>query len=1048
MQKYSPLFKLTHVMAVLVLALGSLAVSIALKSRQLDLFAPVLVRLYPLTYWLHSWLVTFLLFLTTWLATSALLAQFHKHHPRPQSLEKLMLLDACTYLCLALVWALTIHGTLTLFLIFKVSLVAYYWLRARQTLWTAHKPHWVALAGITFVQVFFNGFLSPFAWGNPLAAVNQQESALLAMYSGMHQTPFTLAKFLDFSGFDHTAWGSFPIWLSGAGYVIPFLTLMFDLPLIDVETYFRLLLQLFFVLTIMSSFGFYLFILKGLQLSHFVSVMGGMLYIVSNRFLGQIFTNHFPTFVSVFLALPWALLLSTIAVRNRSLGWAWASGAVFALNFIILQPHPDPVIHGTLFWLGFNLFITHPVEVGARFRILIVSLLGFGLASFLIYGPLVESLLAKQASVFGHQKFVIQGDLNYGLKTLFIPVLKTFGIFLVMLALWFRKPLTEYQTKPHLLFFLAVAIVLMGIFIPRSSLPLEWIFEHLGITFIRLANSARIEMYLYLCCLVLSLYGMEFFLGKQTILSKPVAAIAWLSLGLVIFTKWALVPNLVLVVMALGAVTFWVFQRHLVTSLSSPPGFAAGFAHGLVPGCAVIAAVCALILQESPYAWTSPRRIDNPSDCRPYITLQSLSQKHGLFPEDSAAGQRVLRSRLLAFERDILKSKTSGRAAASYLGVLAEFHATSASQINADAVESVTEQSQGAIDGFYVNDFDCQYPPHSKRTFVKLWEGVYYNNISLYENIGSRFQRMLTAIGPTDHPVFAPAGIGQGYFMNDATQLLDPNFMSGYRPIYSLYLVPGEDWTDVGHYLGPSLWQQGTELVSEPLKRHIMNIGGVDIFTFLKARFDQVKDKADLEVIPFSIPEAIRPPFTVVRDRRSYGIAYLAKSINYTKPIDNLLTFPTPPLSKNDEKTIGEYRGQVFSYLQRLNALGSMHSIILEDDRFPEGREERMPIGNWLSIVNIAGNKAAFQVHCFAEPCILVFNSAAGLGWRAFIDKVATPIQRANFAFLSVSVPVGDHFVWLENRRWGMALGAYATAIAYLITAFVMLRNARSHAVA
>ncbi|HEX8410666.1 MAG TPA: YfhO family protein [Thermoanaerobaculia bacterium] len=71
----------------------------------------------------------------------------------------------------------------------------------------------------------------------------------------------------------------------------------------------------------------------------------------------------------------------------------------------------------------------------------------------------------------------------------------------------------------------------------------------------------------------------------------------------------------------------------------------------------------------------------------------------------------------------------------------------------------------------------------------------------------------------------------------------------------------------------------------------------------------------------------------------------------------------------------------------------------------------------------------------------LVVSDIAWKGWQATIDGRATPVHRANTAFVSVFVPEGRHAVRLLYRPWSFVIGAWISFVALVGIAFVMVKR-------
>jgi hypothetical protein len=337
-----------------------------------------------------------------------------------------------------------------------------------------------------------------------------------------------------------------------------------------------------------------------------------------------------------------------------------------------------------------------------------------------------------------------------------------------------------------------------------------------------------------------------------------------------------------------------------------------------------------------------------------------------------------------------------------------------------------------------------------------------FNNLQLLRNIQDELSYILLAMDNEEkeqksvHRTHSFFGLGSDYFIINNTANTDTRAMKNFSRIHTLYQDPFEETNDYGISLGLRPWViSGSSVLQNPLKRKIYNISGVDTFIFLKETYESNKQKNDgwIEIPSGELPEIIDPKISIVKDTKGYGIAYLAKKLKFHTEVESLINSYFPlyvPANVPDEvfkkaQTINDYLMKtplLSSFIQKnlistyefrksntekynllkkylyseLLALENKHDIIIEsqlnESNFLPGTKE-----NFLKILNIAGNKAMFEVECFQPECLLVFNMGAVRGWKAFVDKEAAKIHTVNFAFMGVEVPSGKHKVWFEYRR-------------------------------
>jgi len=110
-------------------------------------------------------------------------------------------------------------------------------------------------------------------------------------------------------------------------------------------------------------------------------------------------------------------------------------------------------------------------------------------------------------------------------------------------------------------------------------------------------------------------------------------------------------------------------------------------------------------------------------------------------------------------------------------------------------------------------------------------------------------------------------------------------------------------------------------------------------------------------------------------------------------------------------------------------------NVVIEDPAAPEGTAD-IPAETFnLYYLDYAAEsfKVVAQV---PAPAYLVFSEVWYPGWRAWVDGMAVPIYRANFAFRAVHLPsAGVHTVEMRFEPASFKIGAAITAITILALA-------------
>jgi hypothetical protein len=339
------------------------------------------------------------------------------------------------------------------------------------------------------------------------------------------------------------------------------------------------------------------------------------------------------------------------------------------------------------------------------------------------------------------------------------------------------------------------------------------------------------------------------------------------------------------------------------------------------------------------------------------------------------------------------------------------------------------------IDGYYTDNFHCFYNSFYISTTLNP-RVPDYNKAKLLIKIEDINKRILFATGDE-----AVIGNGQGFRMHNAGEPIDSRFMASFPPLQALYLIPGNYFSDVGNYGSPMQWIPKLNATLQPQNRQFNNISGIDIYVAYKKDYETIpqEQKLGLSLIYSSMSAKLEQSLVILEDKRSNGMVYMAKKIHYLAPdlhrydkmIKYFRTWKNADLFANMKIEIDSLR-------EKLLDLKSPQEVIIEDSvaNFDQTLASN---GNQVLTEGIIDNRAAFKVHCEEEPCILVYNAAGISGWRAFSDQTEIPIKPANFAFMSVKVPLGNHLVWFENRSIPVTWGFYFTFLTYIFALGTLL---------
>ena len=200
-------------------------------------------------------------------------------------------------------------------------------------------------------------------------------------------------------------------------------------------------------------------------------------------------------------------------------------------------------------------------------------------------------------------------------------------------------------------------------------------------------------------------------------------------------------------------------------------------------------------------------------------------------------------------------------------------------------------------------------------------------------------------------------------------------------------------------------------------------------------------DWSNLELINYNLPEVVDPHFTLLKNNASYGLAYFAKSIKYiNSDLKNLfLEQYRPPFYYLEREKYVAYIDTVNKMRSLLEQISVKNSILIERSAPLMNSQENQILDNLQGEIidsNMVANKAVFNVQCEINPCYFIFNMADNIGWHAYIDNQETTTHEANFAFLSVEIPKGQHLVWFEYQPDYLFITLCLNFVAYLLTLF------------
>jgi len=998
-------------------AAGSIPLGLWMKQVQLLLVSPSLPPLYPFPYWLIPPGILFFIFFISSLALG-LICKAGLGLTQPLRWASW---DATSYLLFLLVpaglsftWAL--RGVCLIKLLILVFGIFHASIKTRREL----VQHCVAFLIFALAQFAFAP-TSPLSWRNPIVSVSNSENYQLGSNSPLHRENFVNAKAFDFSNFTWDYWGAMqhaPV--QAYSYGVAFLTLLFDAPVVNPESFFRIVQILYYFWFSLGCFGFYFFARNALGFSFTTSILGGMFYFFLNSYFLLGLSLNLPIVAGAYLQLPWTLWILNFARRTEAPGLALGAGLCLAASLWVLPPHPEPLLLASGFAFAYAILLNRDLP-GWRKRIESPLLLTAGvvLGSMVVMLPIWHSHHLLESKIFGHLDKLFNGDSDeilgsWGSMTFFSSVIFLVAIFAFQARSLFR----EAKHRDHLIFFLtAFALLLVFCLMGNNNPLLPWLHQVIPVNFRHLD---RMGAYLLLANIFFLLWVVEHYLWSplspwaEAMTLGAASRLLSGALFSVVLPAWG-----VAAVILITGIGLTLFRK----SLNLTPRMLFGYrltAWMIVP------------LLTGALLWRAYIPFANPlfPAPRPYLSFQAQVANFRSLGFLDRASLGYLSQRMANFEIEL-------RAGGSETLKLFEEYFQEAKRRDIRTTRALTPRELAdfydavgpLVDNFY------QSRQHAIEFPTPLM--MRFNDAKIFERL-DRFSRILLGSRLTNEHIGAWA---EGYLLHNRNQTMDTRFSVGYPPLNALYLLPGESFHQLGDYASPSAWMFSPEFVFSKNVRKLFNIAGVDEYLIDSAPWERGKKNGkDISDLVFQGQGAREElPLTLVQDTRSYGIAYLASSLTRIAPVEEKFKHLMPPI--DDEYTAAEYRDLVNQSLKQLLSLGTKHAVLLESEGVAASEPVRqLAAENALQVQNVLGNKAVLQVSCNAPPCLVVLNVAALKGWKAFVDQVRVPIQRANFAFLAVEVPQGLHEVWMEYRPPAALWGMLITLLSCLVAVGVALR--------
>jgi hypothetical protein len=414
---------------------------------------------------------------------------------------------AMTFLPLLLVYVhCPLYWVASLILLMQISLfVLYATPQNNELLRTKYGVDVLALFAFFLCHFFLTTAYSPLHWNMALLTAHGFNSEEVPVVASIFRE-FVLAKQFAFTNFDHGQWAGImnpPGTLNSP--LLQLVTLGLDLPSVSYEKFHMLMMSIYFMLLVMGSFGFYLFLRYALKLHGLFAFFGGYLFYFSGSplLLGS-FTSDAGIFTTAQSCFPYALLMISLAFEKNDWRLSAGAGLALAAQFFLLSPHPEGTIYlllsFSLFTLGLFLFSSQ-LTWYRKFWLATISYLIFvGLSAFYIL-PIMIDRLSGNMYVFSHIQDVSFTYMIY--FTPYIHLIVLFGsIAFVLLAI--RRKISAVFLSSLLM---AVALAMFVSMTTHEDFNAKVVhFLHLGI---HIWCPTRPGVYFYTSSFIIAMIGLN-----------------------------------------------------------------------------------------------------------------------------------------------------------------------------------------------------------------------------------------------------------------------------------------------------------------------------------------------------------------------------------------------------------------------------------------------------------------------------------------------------------------------------------------------------------
>ncbi|MES2217669.1 MAG: hypothetical protein V4501_04580 [Pseudomonadota bacterium] len=340
---------------------------------------------------------------------------------------------------------------------------------------------------IVFMLFFFLHFIfttrfSPLHWNMSILVPDGYYTDEAVVLSPMFRG-FVLAKQFAFSFIDHSQWAGImhtPFLLNSP--LMQLLTFVFDLPSASFEAFHIILMTLYFILIVIGSFGFYLFLKYAAKVHLVFALWGGILFSFSGTpVVDQIMGADNGVFFSSYAVFPIALLLISLAFEKGSKTYALWAAVALALQLFIYAPHPEGLLYSTVFYFvyAFGLVLFTPqLKLKQKISLFSSSIITFLILTAFDVVPILFDRFTGNMYVVGHIGDIQTVSIEF-IQPYINVVLIALPISLILQG--FRKHLSPVYLSSIFLVVCMTLFLLLG----RHAWFMTWVAQklHFGIHF-------------------------------------------------------------------------------------------------------------------------------------------------------------------------------------------------------------------------------------------------------------------------------------------------------------------------------------------------------------------------------------------------------------------------------------------------------------------------------------------------------------------------------------------------------------------------------------